>query len=75
MRFLSLLLLGLCICVVCEAMWYVCEVVSVPYLDAMVVVTMMRLLLFVLHVSVVRECDDARVTAILAWGTGEVCLW
>ena len=31
MRFLSLLLLGLCPCGVSVVMWYVCEVVMVPY--------------------------------------------
>ena len=71
MRFLSLLLLGLCPCVVsvvmwsCGRLWSVCEVVVVPYVDAMVAVTVMRVLLFVLQVCVLRECEDARLTAML----------
>ena len=48
MRFLSLLLLGLCPCVVSVVMWSVCEVVVDVYVDAMVAVTVMRVL-FVLH--------------------------
>ena len=47
-RFLSLLLLGLCA-------WSVCEVVVVPYIvGAVVAVTVMHALLFVLHVCGVR---------------------
>ena len=49
MRFLSLLLLGLCACVVCSHV-VVCEVVLVLYVDAVVAVTVMHVLLFVLHV-------------------------
>ena len=52
-----------CLCVV---IWSIYEIVSVPYVDD---VNMMRVLLFVLHVSMVR------VTAMLVWGTGEVWLW
>ena len=53
MRFLSLLLLGLCVCVVLVSPWSVCEVVVVPYVvRAVVAVTVMRVLLFVLHVCV-----------------------
>ena len=37
----------------------VCEVVVVPYVDAVVAVTVMRVLLFVLHVCLLRECDGA----------------
>ena len=33
-------------------------------------VTVMRVLLFVLHVSIVRECEGASLTAILMWGRG-----
>ena len=44
MRFLSLLLLGLCVCVVYVVLWSVCKVVLVQYLDA---VTVMCVLLFV----------------------------
>ena len=39
---------------------------------AVVTVTVMHVLLFVLHVCVLREC--ARVTAMLVWGPGEVWL-
>ena len=50
MRFLSLLLLGLC-CV--SSPWSVCEVVVVPYVVRVVfAVTVMHVLLFVLHVCV-----------------------
>ena len=54
MKFLSLLLLGMCPCVVSVVMWSfwsVCEVVVVPYADVVVAVTVMSVLLFVLHVS------------------------
>ena len=37
----------------------------VPYVDAMVAVTVMRVLLFVLHVCMLREYEGARVTAML----------
>ena len=54
MRFLSLLLLGLCVCVVLVVLWSVCEVVVAPYaVCAIVVVTVMHVLLFVLHVCVI----------------------
>ena len=62
---LSLLLLGLCPCVVSvvvfglsvRLLWY-------PM--------WMRVLLFVLHVCLLRECDCARLTAMLVWGMDEV---
>ena len=44
----------------------------VPYVDAMVAVTVTRVLLFVLHVCKLRECDSARLTAMLVWGMDEV---
>ena len=47
----------------------------VPYLDAVVVVAVMRVLLFVLHECMRRECGGAKLTAMLMWGTGEVWLW
>ena len=50
----------------CGLLWSVCEVVVVPYVD--VVVAVMCVLLFVLHVSLLRECDGARLTAMLVWG-------
>ena len=40
----------------------------VPYVDAVVAVTVMCVLLFVLRVCMMRECDGARVTAMLVWG-------
>ena len=47
----------------------------VPYVDAVVAVTVMRVLLFVLHVCMLRECTGARVTEMLLWGMEEVWLW
>ena len=52
------------LCCVCGCLWSVCEVVVVPYVDAMVGVPVMRVLLFVLHVCLLRECDGARLTAM-----------
>ena len=57
---------------VCGRLWSVCEVAVVPYEDAAVVVTVMRVLLFVLHVCLLRECDGARLTTMLVWGMYEV---
>ena len=52
MRFLSLLLLGLC--GVCSP-WSVCEVVVVPYVvNAVVAVTVMHVLLYV---CLLRKCE------------------
>ena len=42
----------------------------VPYVDAVVAVTVMRVLLFVLHVCMLRECECAKVTEMLVWGGG-----
>ena len=50
----------------------VCEVVVVPYVGEVVVVTVMRVLLFVLHVCLLRECDGVRLTAMLVLGMDEV---
>ena len=47
----------------------------VPYVDAMVAVTVMRVLLFVLHVCLMRECNGAMLTAMLVWGMDMVWLW
>ena len=47
----------------------------VPYVDAVVAVTVMRVLLFVLHVCMLREFEGARVTAMLLWWMDEVWLW
>ena len=56
-------------------LWSVCDVVLVPYVDVVVPVTVMRGLLFVLHVCILRGCDGARVTAMLVWGMEKVWLW
>ena len=40
----------------------------VLYVDVVDVVTVMRVLLFVLHVCLLIECDGARLTAMLVWG-------
>ena len=50
-----LLLLGLCPCSGC--LWSVCEVVVVPYVDAVVAVTVIRVRLFVLHEYILRKCE------------------
>ena len=47
----------------------------VPYVDAVVAVPVMRVLLFVLHVCMLRDCDGARLTVMLVWGMDEVWLW
>ena len=44
----------------------------VPYVDVVVAVTVMRVLLFVLHVCLLRECAGARLTAMLVWGMDDV---
>ena len=68
MRCISLLLIGLCACVEsCRCQWSVCEVILVPFAVG-VVVTVMRVLLFVWDASMLRECGSARVTAMLVWG-------
>ena len=38
-------------------------------------VTVMRVLLSVLHVCMLGECEGARVTEMLVWEMEEVCLW
>ena len=47
----------------------------VPHVDAVVAVTVMRALLFVLNVCMLRECEAVRVTTMLVWGMDEVWLW
>ena len=47
----------------CGCLRSVCEVVVVRYVDAVVAVTVMCALLFVLHV-----CEGVRVTFMLVWG-------
>ena len=44
-------------------------------MDAAVVVIVIRVLLFVLHVCMLRECEGTSVTAMLVWGIDEVWLW
>ena len=44
----------------------------VPYVDEVVLVTVMRVLLFVLYVCLLRECDGVRLTEMLVWGIDEV---
>ena len=44
----------------------------VSYVDAVVAVTVTRVLLFVLHVCLLRECVGARLTPVLVWGMDEV---
>ena len=39
----------------------------VSYVDAVVAVTEMRVLLFVFHVCMLRECYDVRLTEMLVW--------
>ena len=45
------------------------------YVDAVVDVNVMRVLLFVLHVCMLRECKGARLTDILVLGMDAVWLW
>ena len=47
----------------------------VLFVDAVVAVTVMRVLLFVLHVCRLKECEGASLTALLALGMDEVWLW
>ena len=47
----------------------------VCYVDTVVAVTVMRVLVCVCHVSMLRECDGARLTAMVVWGMDEVWLW
>ena len=44
----------------------------VPYVDEVVAVTVMCVLLFVLHVCLLKECDGVRLPAMLVWGMDEV---
>ena len=77
-RFLSLLLQSMCACVVSVVMWCLwsaCEVVVVPYVDAVVAVTVMRVLLLVLHVCMLKECDGARVRGCVGVSNAGVGAW
>ena len=60
----------MCLCGVCSRSWSVWEVVSVPYVGVVVAVTVLRVLLLVMHLSMVRECEGARVTEMLVLGWG-----
>ena len=55
----------------CGGPWPVCELVLVSYVDAVVAATMMPVLLFVLDVCMLRECecesDRGGVIGITAW--------
>ena len=44
----------------------------VPYVDAVVAVTVMHVLMIVLHVCLLRMCDGARLTAMLVGRMDEV---
>ena len=58
-----------CCSVVFGRLWSICEVVVVPYVDAVVTVTKMRVLLFVLHVCMLRECEiDGNAGVGDGWG-------
>ena len=71
MRFLSHLLL--CMCSVCSHVVVLgLSVVLVPCVGG--TLTVMRVLLFLCEVSMLRECEGARVTAVLVWGGDSVLL-
>ena len=76
LQYLSHFYYWVCIIVLClwscGRLWSVCEVVLVPYVDAVVDVTVMRVLLFVFHVCLLREGDSARLTSMLVSGMDEV---
>ena len=56
----------------CGRLWHVYDVAVIPCVDAVVAATAMRVLLFVWHVCLLRECDGARLTVMLVWGIDEV---
>ena len=51
------------------------EFVIVLYVNGVVAVTVIRVLLFVLHVCVLRGSVGASVTTMLVWGMDELGLW
>ena len=65
---------SMCLCGPCSHLWSVYDVVLVPYVDAVIAVTVMRVLLFVLHVCMLRACEVVKVTAMLVYLPGEVWL-
>ena len=87
MRFISRLLLGMWPCLVSVVLWSsswsVCQVVVVLYVDAVVTVTVMRVLLFVLHVCMLRKIESDSNAGVGGGGEGgvvgegveEVWLW
>ena len=67
-RFISLVLLGMCACVVSVVMWSFGLFVSIywyPMWMALVHVTVMCVLLFELHMCILRECEGSMVTVML----------
>ena len=42
---------------------------------AVSILVYLRVLLFVLYMCMLRECDGARLTTMLVWGMDEVWLW
>ena len=62
----------MCLCVVCSRPWSVCEVVLVPYVTVVFAVTLVRVLLFVLHVCLLRQCKGDGNDGV---GMEEVWLW
>ena len=44
----------------------------VPYVDELVDVTVMHVLLFVLHVCLLRECHGVRLTEMMVLGIDKV---
>ena len=63
------------LCCVCSRLWSVCEVVVVPYVDAVVAVTVMRVLLFVLHVCMLRVLWMSGVRGMRrVGGVREMCM-
>ena len=57
---------------VCSRPWFVFEVVLVPYVDAVVAATVLHVLLFVLHVCMLRECEGDGNAGV---GDGGGVLW
>ena len=47
----------------------------VPYVDAVVAVTVLCVLFFVLHVCMLRGCEGAMVTTMLVWRMDKMWLW
>ena len=63
---------SVCLCGVCSHVVVIGLVICVPYVGAVAGVTYMRVLLFVLHVSMVRESGGESVTEMVVWRMGEV---